>query len=126
MKTKLNKGMTLIELTVVILVLLSLISVLFIGAKAWKAGSDRAQCILNIRNTQTAGLSWQNMYNKNVGDAVASSDLIGSGKFLESAPTCPAGGTYTLAATIPALGTLFNPCSLATSDQHVPANVTGW
>ena len=31
-----KSGMTLIELTVVILVLLSLISILFVGARAWK------------------------------------------------------------------------------------------
>ena len=49
-----NKGMTLLELTVVILVLLSLISILFIGARAWKKGSDRAANILNIRNVQQA------------------------------------------------------------------------
>ncbi len=36
-----KSGMTLLELTVVILVLLSLIGILFIGARAWKRGSDR-------------------------------------------------------------------------------------
>jgi type II secretory pathway pseudopilin PulG len=44
--------MTLLELTVVILVLLSLITILFIGAQAWKRGSDRAICIINIQNVQ--------------------------------------------------------------------------
>ena len=127
MKTKLNRGMTLIELTVVILVLLSLISVLFIGAKAWKAGSDRAQCILNIRNAQTAGRSWQNMYSKADGATVtATTDLVGSGKFLEAAPACPASGTYTWATAVPALGSLYLSCSLSSSDQHVPSNTTGW
>ena len=53
-KIKANSGMTLIELTVVILVLLSLISILFIGAKAWKVGSDRAANIMNLRNVQVA------------------------------------------------------------------------
>ena len=51
---KRKAGMTLLELTVVILVLLSLISILFIGARAWKKGSDRAANILNIRNVQQA------------------------------------------------------------------------
>ena len=45
-------GMTLIELTVVILVMLSLIGVLFFGATAWKRGSDRAHTILMIRSAQ--------------------------------------------------------------------------
>lgn len=52
-KSKKSKsGMTLIELTVVILVLLSLISVLFVGARAWMRGSDRANAALLIRNAQ--------------------------------------------------------------------------
>ena len=51
---KRKAGMTLLELTVVILVLLSLISILFIGARAWKKGSDRAANIMNIRNLPTS------------------------------------------------------------------------
>ena len=45
---KRKAGMTLLELTVVILVLLSLISILFVGARAWKKGSDRSANIMNI------------------------------------------------------------------------------
>ena len=47
-----QSGMTLIELTVVILVLLSLIVVLFVGATAWKKGTDRSGAIITIRNAQ--------------------------------------------------------------------------
>ncbi len=60
-KTKKNKGMTLIELTVVILVLLSLISVLFIGARAWLEGSERAQAAILIRNAQQGMRSHSNL-----------------------------------------------------------------
>ena len=58
---KAKSGMTLLELTVVILVLLSLISILFIGARAWKKGSDRSANILNIRNVQQAVRGYANM-----------------------------------------------------------------
>ena len=68
--TKLKPGMTLIEITVVILVLLTLIAVLFIGANIYKKGADRAACILNIRNIQQAVRADQNLYNKREGDAV--------------------------------------------------------
>lgn len=61
-KTKKNKGMTLIELTVVILVLLSLISVLFIGARAWLDGSERAQAAILIRNAQQGVRSHSNLF----------------------------------------------------------------
>ncbi|WP_411847711.1 type II secretion system protein [Roseibacillus persicicus] len=47
-----QRGMTLIELTVVMLVMLGLIAVVFIGAGAWKRGSDRTMAILLIRSAQ--------------------------------------------------------------------------
>jgi prepilin-type N-terminal cleavage/methylation domain-containing protein len=49
-----KSGMTLLEMTVVILVLLSLTAILFIGAKAWKKGADRSANIMNLRNVQLA------------------------------------------------------------------------
>lgn len=66
--TKIKPGMTLIEITVVILVLLTLISVLFIGANIYKRGADRAACILNIRNVHQAVRAHQNLNARNVGD----------------------------------------------------------
>lgn len=72
---KRKSGMTLLELTVVILVLLSLISILFIGARAWKRGSDRAANIMILRNTQQAMRSHQNMNNLDVGEAFTVADL---------------------------------------------------
>ena len=49
-----KSGMTLLEMTIVILVLLSLTSILFIGARAWKRGADRSANIMNLRNVQLA------------------------------------------------------------------------
>ncbi|MBC8126009.1 MAG: prepilin-type N-terminal cleavage/methylation domain-containing protein, partial [Gloeobacteraceae cyanobacterium ES-bin-144] len=93
---KRKSGMTLLELTVVILVLLSLISILFVGARAWKAGSDRAGCILNLRNVQQAVRAYQNSYDKGkTSGSISGADLIGSGKYVETIPVCPAGGAYT-------------------------------
>ena len=125
--TKRASGMTLLELTVVILVLLSLISILFIGARAWKKGSDRAASILTIRNVQQAVRSFSNMNGHNPGDTVATlqTDIFGSGKFIENDPTAgthPAGTgfsyTITAATTIPVVGTLY----LTASDpEYAPA-----
>ena len=124
-----KSGMTLIELTVVILVLLSLISILFIGARAWKRGSDRAGCIMNIRNVQQGMRSFQNMYGHEAGDAVTGAQalIIGSGKFVEQTPTCPGAGSYTIGGdNLPAVGTLYMTCSLSGSDDHVPDSYTDW
>ncbi|MBB5352361.1 type II secretory pathway pseudopilin PulG [Haloferula luteola] len=112
-QTKRAKGMTLLELTVVILVLLSLISILFVGARAWKKGSDRAGCIMNIRNVQQAARGYQNMYGLSEGAGLTSDKLIGTGGYLENAPTCPGSGDYSFGTTVPAVGDLYMTCSLA-------------
>lgn len=113
-----KSGMTLLELTVVILVLLSLISILFIGARAWKQGSDRAASILQIRNVQQAVRSYANMNGLNPTDAPAGGSVkavvIGPGLFIENDPTVagahPASGVaFTIAddTIIPDIGTLY-------------------
>ena len=128
--------MTLLELTVVILVLLSLIAILFIGARAWKKGADRAGCLLNIRNVQQAVRSYANMYNVAPGANLSTSTaatkptalsgaIIGSGLFMENTPKCPGAGTYSGldAAVVPAVGTVAMTCDVT---DHVPANVQDW
>jgi type II secretory pathway pseudopilin PulG len=110
---KAKAGMTLLELTVVILVLLSLISILFIGARAWKKGSDRAGCIMNIRNIQQAVRGHQNMTNLSIGSPLNSNVIIGANGYLGNNPTCPTdGATYTFpSATVPAMATLYAKCT---------------
>ena len=122
-------GMTLLELTVVILVLLSLISILFIGARAWKKGSDRAGCIMNIRNVQQAVRSHANMQGLNPTESFTVGDVFGTGKFMEQLPDCPdPDGDYKVASAgvVPAVGTLYITCGLAVSDKHVPATDADW
>ncbi len=123
---KKQAGLTLIEVTLVIAVLLGLISVLFIGVTAYKQGSNRAKCILNIATVQKAVRSYQNLYELNPGGALVVGTITGTGKMIETQPTCPSAGTYTFGTTVPAAGVAYLTCSLATSDQHVPATVAGW
>ena len=124
---KSKSGMTLLELTVVILVLLSLISILFIGARAWKKGSDRAGCILNIRNVQQAASGYKNMHPALTSATIgaASANIIGATGLLKD-PVCPGAGLYTIDLTkIYATGTaggasVAASCSLAPTEEHVP------
>ncbi len=104
---KRKSGMTLLELTVVILVLLSLISILFIGARAWKKGSDRAANILNIRNVQQAVRAHSNVRALALGAALADTEIVGSGKYLNSVTAPNTDITYTYGAAVPAIGTLY-------------------
>ena len=110
---KRKSGMTLLELTVVILVLLSLISILFIGARAWKKGSDRAANILNIRNAQQAVRGHANVRGLADGGACTEATIYGAagdgvGGYLRK-PTPPNTDitSYTGGAVVPAVGGLW-------------------
>jgi prepilin-type N-terminal cleavage/methylation domain-containing protein len=122
---KRKSGMTLLELTVVILVLLSLISILFIGARAWKKGSDRAGCLMNIRNMQQAMRGDQNMRNSAPGgDGMVALNIIGPDGYITAIPVCPTDKTteYTLEEgdTYPDLGTMYGTCVQADVSDHNP------
>lgn len=121
--------MTLIELTVVILVLLSLISILFVGARAWKRGSDRAGCIMNIRNVQQGMRSFQNMNGHNPGETVVGAwdEVVGPDKFIETTPVCPGAGVYNFGADLlPPVGALYMTCGLSFALNHAPVTHLDW
>lgn len=105
-----------------VILLFSIILILFVGARAWKKGSDKAGCIINIRNVQQAVRSHQGMTSLNVGDPIDWKVIFGPSGFL-SEPTCPLGGTYTYTNIIPPDGTLVVTCSHA---DHVPASHADW
>ena len=122
-------GLTLLELTVVIVVLLSLASLLLIGARAWKRGSDRSVCVANIASVQKAVRGYANMSGLDPGATVVGLELkvVGPDRFFESLPVCPGEGVYTLGGDqVPALGDLYMTCSLATDFEHVPDTISDW
>lgn len=142
--TQLKQGMTLIELTVVILVLLTLIAVLFIGAQAYKKSSDRAACLLNIRNTHQGIRAHQNLSAGSVNGNFLRTDIIGSGKFIQAEPLCPTNGasvaggnaSYIIFETFPPVGVAAVGCTVSgvqdltgadpTGNSHAPKTVHGW
>ncbi|NNC88036.1 MAG: hypothetical protein HKN82_06190 [Akkermansiaceae bacterium] len=122
--------MTLLELTVVILVLLALIAALFVGANSWKSGSDRAGCIINQRHVQSAVRSYANMHAIAFGEDISpvnlETALIANGYF-ENYPECPGNGIYTRTGNVvPPLGELYMTCSLAVNANHEPKNPADW
>jgi hypothetical protein len=103
--------------------MMSLVWVLFIGMTAWKSGADRSNCLVNIRNVQTAGRSYQNMYAIREGHPFTPSLIIGADSFVQQMPECPGEGTYTFVDNFPGVGTLFVSCSVTT---HAPPPSLGW
>ena len=138
-----RRGMTLIEMSVVITILLTLVSVLFIGAQSWKRGSDRAACIVTQRNIQVAVRSYQNLYGyspggrpyADYGTQDIARHLFEKG-YIESAlyelaagqKTCYGNGTYQRpgADVFPLPGALYAQCSLSVSANHAPTNSSDW
>ena len=142
-RTVSRRGLTLIELTVVILVLLSLVAVLFIGAQGWKNGTDRASCILKIRNVQIATRSYQNLYGYNPGGLPYASDgtqniakhLLAKGYIeqdiydnTQGIDQCPSRGKYStpFPDIFPQVGSLYMVCSLSATSDHVPKIHADW
>jgi prepilin-type N-terminal cleavage/methylation domain-containing protein len=124
-----QRGTTLIELSVVIAVILLLVGVLFIGISAWKAGANKAACVLNISSIQKAARGYQNM-NPGANGAVLVPTwavLAGPGLFFSTQPVCPTNGTsvYTLAGAL-ADNTAFATCTSPAAAAHVPSNTANW
>lgn len=125
--------MTLLEMTVVILVLMSMISLLFAGSRAWKQGADRSNCIVQIHAVQKALRGHCNIRGHSIGDNVPDlqSEIIGYGKYVSTTPICPGSGTYSFGAeqgvnVIPPTGTLYMQCSLAETKDHEPSDYSEW
>jgi len=119
-----SRGLTLPECAVVILALLGLVSMLFIGGRAWKRNSDRAGCILNIHNAQQVVRSFQKLNDHPVGTSIHKcTEIAGE---LDEIGACPGGGHYHHAGRIPGPGTLVMWCELATLEGHEPAEFSGW
>ena len=127
--------MTLIELTVILVVLLVFLGLTFIGVRAWKKGADRTACIMNIYQTQMAVRSFANMNGLSPGTDVGElpnpidvkAQLLGENGFIQSEPECTGNGAYQFGGNlIPRTGTLYLSCSLASAGQHVPGNYDAW
>ncbi len=116
-------GLTLIEITVVIAVLLGLIAVLFIGVQNYREATNKSRCIMQISAVQKAVRSHQNLNDVATGGTLTQTDLVGTSKLIAVAPVCPSGGTYTWLGTVPAIGTAYLTCS---STGHAPADAAGW
>ncbi|HEX7262152.1 MAG TPA: hypothetical protein VF258_10085 [Luteolibacter sp.] len=94
----------------------------WVGAKEWKKGSDRAGCILNIRNVQQTIRGYQGVQNLGLGSPIQWDMIIGENGYMNVRPTC-AGNTYTFTETVPDLGKLACTCSDPT---HVPPDHKDW
>ena len=124
-------GMTLIEISLVIALLLGLIAVVFLGIGSYREGADKAKCKIQLAQVQKAIRAYSNFQNLSIGAAFTSAQAFGAGLAMETAPTCPSGGTYAWDTEVPATGTPYGNCNYAptggVSHVLVPASdTTDW
>lgn len=106
-------GITLLELSIVILVLLTLVSILFVGARGWKKGADRSANILNIRNAQQAVRGYQNSHVLRFGEPLTEDIVYGiAGDGVDAylrKPTPPTSAilSYQGGSVVPEIGELW-------------------
>lgn len=105
------------------LALIAILATLFVGARAWKKGSDRAHCSLNVRNVQQAIRGYEGVSSLGASSPIQWDKIFGKDGYLRIRPTCPGGGTYTFTETVPQLGKLACKCS---NPDHEPPNHKDW
>jgi type II secretory pathway pseudopilin PulG len=107
-------GMTLIEISLVIALLLGLIAVVFMGLGTYRQGADKAKCKMQLSAVQKAVRSGANMQNLAVNTALATTDVFGAGLLMENEPRCPADNSqYTWLGQVPPVSTPYGNCTFA-------------
>jgi len=88
----------------------TLLPVLFVGARAWVRGSDRAACMINQRSIEEVVRTYQATHSLAPGTPLNLEEISAS---LPTPPTltCPSGTAYDFSPTIPENGTPISSCS---------------
>ncbi|BCU76359.1 hypothetical protein [Luteolibacter sp. LG18] len=137
------RGITLLELTVVLCVLMTLLGITFIASSVWKKGAQRGECIMTLYSVQLAVRSYQNLSGAEAGGhptvAYGTYDIarhllekgyIGGDLYSAAVgeKTCQGGGTYDRpdANVFPKVGDLYLECSLAGDGKHAPDSHASW
>lgn len=89
-----GKGVTLIELTIVVSVILVLISVLFVGAEYYRNNSSKSACVINQSAIERAAQVMKNINGARPEDFAAT--YAEGAPLADKVPICPTAGTYTV------------------------------
>lgn len=88
---------TLVEIMIVVLIMGVLMTLAVPSFIKGRESGRRSSCIRNLKLIDSAKEQWAMDTKKNTNDSVALTDLVGATLYIKQNPTCPSGGTYTLA-----------------------------
>lgn len=119
-------GVVIGYVTIVLAILL--IPIFFIGARAWKKGSDRASCIIYHRQVQQAVRDYETINHLKPGDPIDwSKVMLTPSTEAQGRTGCPTGGAYTLGTAIPPVGELVVKCPHDLDEnKHEPIHHETW
>ena len=111
--TKRNRGFTLVEIMIVVLIIGILAAIAVPNFVKARESARRATCIGNLTQINSAKEQWAMDNKKANGDAVLSTNIAPT--YVKSFPVCPSGGTYTVGN----VGTNPSCSKSAAPDSHV-------
>lgn len=106
-RLKKNKGFTLVEIMIVVLIIGILLAIAVPNFIKARESSRAKTCIANLRQIEAAKEQWAMENKKGAADTPAWADLVGAAAYMKAQPSCPSGGAYTIAdiATAPSCST---------------------
>jgi len=89
-------GFTLVEIMIVVAIIGLLAAIAIPNLVTARKKAQRQACISTLKTIQGAKANWALDMKKSDADVPTDADLFGADKYIESKPSCPAGGTYNL------------------------------
>lgn len=95
-KLQTNRGFTLVEIMIVVVIIGILVSVAVPQFYKARESARKSRCLGNLKILDNAKEQWAMDHKKKNGDPCDFNDLIGQTLYIKAMPECPSGGTYTV------------------------------